>query len=97
MSEVWVWAQTADTTTTALIQYGAVGLLAILALGAVRVLFQREVQAHDAAQKRADRLEEELRQHNATVQERYLTTLAEATRVMSDVLETVRSRDERRP
>lgn len=96
MHEVWVLAQAADTSSV-YIQYGALGVTALLALGAVRVLFQREVQAHDAAQKRADRLEEELRQHNATVQERYLTTLAEATRVMSDVLETVRSRDERRP
>lgn len=96
MSEAWVWAQSADVTSV-FVQYSALGVIALLALGAVRVLDQRAVRALDLERQRADRLEEELRKLNAAVQERYVTTLTEASRVMSDVLETVRSRDERRP
>jgi len=76
--------------TSALIQYGALGVIAALALGAVRVLFQREVSAHDLERKRADRLEEELRRLNTAVQDRYVTTLGEATKVMSEVLDHLR-------
>jgi hypothetical protein len=72
------------------VQYGALGVIAFLALMAVRVLFQREVRALDHERERADRLEEELRKLNATIQERYVGTLSEATRAMSDVLDTVR-------
>lgn len=75
---------------SALIQYGALGVIAALALGAVRVLFQREVNAHDLERQRADRLEEELRKLNNTIQDRYIVTLAEATRVMGEVLDYLR-------
>lgn len=78
-------AQTAVDTST-LIQYGALGVIAALALGAVRVLFGREVKAHDLERQRADRLEEEVRKLNATIQDRYIATLTDATRVMVEVL-----------
>lgn len=74
------------------VQYGALGVIAFLALIAVRVLFQREVRALDHERERADRLEEELRKLNATIQERYVGTLAEATRVMGDVLDTMKDK-----
>lgn len=70
-----------------LVQYGAVGILAVAGLIGVRVLFQREVKAHDAAEARADRMEAELAKLNNAIQERYLTTLAEATRAISAALE----------
>lgn len=73
-----------------LVQYGALGVIAFLALGAVRVLFQREVSAHDAERRRADRLEEELRKLNSAVQDRYITTLSEASRVMVEVLDYIK-------
>lgn len=76
--------------TSALVQYGALGVIAILALGAVRVLFQREVSAHDLERQRADRLEEELRKLNSTIQDRYIITLGEASRVMGEVLDYLR-------
>ncbi len=79
-------------TSAVFIQYGALGVIALLALLAVRVLFQREVRALDLERQRADRLEEELRKLNTTVQERYLTTLTDATRVMSDLLDSHRDR-----
>lgn len=87
-----VLAQAGVDTSSIFIQYGAIGLIALLALGAVRVLFQREVKALDLERQRADRLENELRLLNSTVQERYMTVLGEATRVMSDVLETTKDR-----
>lgn len=81
-----------DSTTAVFVQYGALGIIALLALGAVRVLFQREVKALDLERQRADRLEDELRRLNATVQERYMSTLTEATRVMGDVLDAQRAK-----
>lgn len=83
--------ETADVSAT-FIQYGALGVIAFLALMAVRVLFQREVRALDHERDRADRLEEELRKLNSTVQDRYMSTLSDATRVMSDVLDGMRKR-----
>lgn len=85
-------AATADTPMAVFLQYGALGAVALLALGAVRVLFQREVQAHDLERQRADRLEEELRRLNSTVQERYVSTLADATRAMSELLDHLKGR-----
>lgn len=83
---------TATDVSATFIQYGALGVIAFLALVAVRVLFQREVRALDHERERADRLEEELRKLNATIQERYVGTLADATRVMGDVLETMKDK-----
>lgn len=83
-------AQAAAVDTSTLVQYGALGIIAALALAAVRVLFQREVSAHDAERKRADRLEDELRRLNGTIQDRYITTLGEASRVMVEVLDYIK-------
>lgn len=87
---VAVLAAAAPATSSVFVQYGALGCIALLALGAVRVLFQRETKAHDLERQRADRLEEEIRRLNATVQDKYLTTLAEATKTMSELLDHMR-------
>lgn len=87
-----VLAQAGGAPTDVLIQYGALGVLAALAIAAVRVLFQREVQALDLERKRADRLEAELAKANAAMQELAVGTLAEATRAISEALETTRGR-----
>ncbi len=58
----------------------------MLALIAVRVLFARVTATADLERARADRLEEELRKLNATIQERYVSTLSEATRAISAAL-----------
>lgn len=84
-----VLAQAPDVTS-AFVQYGALGVIALLALLAVRVLFQREVRALDLERQRADRLEEELRKINTTIQDKYVSTLTEATRVMGDILEMIK-------
>lgn len=86
MSTVVTLAQAADMSSV-FVQYGALGCIALLAIGAVRVLFQREVKALDLERARADRLEEELRQLNATIRGDYTKTIGDATRVMGELLE----------
>lgn len=81
-----VLAAGAAAGTDVLVQYGAIGVIAVLALLAVRVLFARVAAAADLERARADRLEEELRKLNADIQERYLTTLSEATKAISSAL-----------
>lgn len=86
----WLAQAGVDPVTSTLLQYGGIGVIALLALAAVRVLFQREVNAHDLERQRADRLEEELRKLNSTIQDRYITTLGEASRVMVEVLDYIK-------
>lgn len=73
-----------------LAQYGAIGFIALLALAAVRVLFQREVKAHELDAARADRLEAELKSLNETVRTQYITTLTQATLAMSEAFDVIR-------
>lgn len=83
----------AASATDGLLQFGAVGIVAILALGAVRILFVRLTTTLERAEARADRLEKALLDSNQAVQDKYLTTVAEATRVMAAVLYQLRDDD----
>lgn len=85
----------------ALLQYGAVGVIAALALTAVMVLYKRMAAAWDrerqdllerldTATKRGDRLEEELAKLNAMVQTQTMTALNEATRAVSEAITRMR-------
>ncbi|MGW6790068.1 hypothetical protein [Streptomyces chartreusis] len=73
-----------DSTTGVLLQYGALGVLAVLALAAVRVLFARLTAQLDQQTERGDRLEEELRKLNETVRSDYIANLNRATQAISD-------------
>jgi hypothetical protein len=75
-----------DPVSIALIQYGAVGAIAIMALFAVRVLFNRITEQSARDRDRADRLEAELRALNEAVRTEYLGTLAKATDAIADAL-----------
>lgn len=79
-------AQSADVTT-GFVQYGAIGLIALLALLAVRVLFQRESRTLDLERARADRLEGELRQLNEYMAREVIPTLIKATAVIGKMLD----------
>lgn len=79
-----------DPVSVVLVQYGAVGAVAIMALAAVRVLFNRITETAERERARADRLEDELRKLNETVRTEYLVTLAKATEAISDALTAVR-------
>lgn len=74
----------------ALAQYGAVGLIAGLALLATKTLFSRMVKAHESETARADRAEAELSRLNEIVRTQYLTVLSQATSTMGDTLRAVR-------
>lgn len=80
----------ADPIDDAFLQYGAVGLIALIALIAVRVLFRRETEAYEREKNRADRLEAELLKLNTAIQERYLVALQDATRAVADALNRMR-------
>lgn len=77
---------------SALLQYGAVGVIALLALIAVRELFKRETGAHDRERARADRLEEELRRQNQLIQERFVTALEASSRAVQEAMAVLRER-----
>lgn len=68
----------------AFLQYGAIGVIALLALIAVKVMFGREVAAHDADRARADRLEAELSKLNELVRDQYIGTISAASQAIND-------------
>lgn len=75
-----------DPVTLTLVQYGAVGAVAIMALFAVRVLFNKLSAELDYHRNRADKAEDELRKLNETVRTEYLGTLSKATEAIADAL-----------
>ncbi|HEX5525176.1 MAG TPA: hypothetical protein VFX53_17155 [Pedococcus sp.] len=82
-------AQAAQNATV-LYQYGAIGAILLGAIYAVRVLFQREVRAHDLERQRADRMEAEVRRLNDMIQDKIVPVLSEATKTISEVLQESR-------
>jgi hypothetical protein len=67
-----------------LLQYGALGVLALLCVGAVRVMYNRLQKAYDDERARADRLEGELRQLNEIMRTDYVTVLGKASQAIID-------------
>jgi dihydrodipicolinate synthase/N-acetylneuraminate lyase len=78
-----------DPVTGVLVQYGAVGVIALLGILVSRVLFARLNQALDREIARADRYEDELRKLNETVRTEYVTTLASAAQAIQDANQAV--------
>jgi hypothetical protein len=76
-----------------LLQYGALGALAVVALLAVRVLDNRaSIRAAEELayhRSRADRLEEELRALNATMREQLIQVIGPATEAIGDALKVL--------
>jgi len=71
-------------------QYGALGAALLVAIAAVRVLFNRETEAHRREQERADRLEAELRQLNEQLRTQVVEKLAASNQVLAEVLAVLR-------
>ena len=86
----WLIESVSDPVTGVFVQYGALGVVALLALAAVRVLFNRLSAAVDREQQRADRLEEELRKLNELIRGELIKSIGEATRAVADALAAVR-------
>ena len=84
-----------------LYQYGAVGLIAAIALFVAWVLYKRLSDSHDQEirrleellkheTERADRMERALAELNVTVRTQVLTALAEAQRAVTDAISRMR-------
>lgn len=71
-------------------QYGALGATLLVAIAAVKVLFNREVEAHKREQERADRLETELKSLNEILRTQVVEKLAASNQVLAEVLTVLR-------
>jgi hypothetical protein len=80
----------------ALVQYGALGVLALCAVIAVRVLFQQITANALKDRERADRLEEQLRAVNASLQDKALPAIVAATATISAAMDVLRRGEDRR-
>lgn len=72
------------------LQYGAIGVIAIVSMAMVRVMYGKLNDAYNRERDRADRLEAELRRLNEAVRTDYIGTIGDATRAVSDALAAVR-------
>jgi hypothetical protein len=89
-----------DSATTALVQFGAVGIMALLGILVARVLYvqNKEAQAEEIRRlmetlgrerTRADRAEDELRRLNETIRTEYVATISRASEAMRDAQRAV--------
>lgn len=88
----WFLAQAGTDPLNSLLQYGALGMLALFALLAVRVLFSQETKAHELDRARADRLEQELRQLNKDVQELVMPAVTKSTEAITEAIRLLRDK-----
>lgn len=72
-----------------LLQYGAIGVIAVFALSAARIMFTKLSASYERERDRADRLEEELRKLNETIRGEYVSAIMRASQVMSEANRTV--------
>ena len=79
------------------LQYGAVGLIALLALWAVKVLYGRADESSKYHRERADRLEDELRALNAGIREQYIKVIGPATEAIADALKALEAARREKP
>jgi hypothetical protein len=89
-----------DPIVTVLVQYGAVGVLALVAALVARSLFTRMEEDHDqeiarlvadrdTVRARADRLEQELSRLNGAVQDGYVNTIVQANTAINEATRAV--------
>lgn len=72
-----------------LIQYGALGALTLISLGAVRVLFKRETQTLDLERAARQRLEEEVKRLNNDIHTQYVPALTAATSAIAQAIKVI--------
>lgn len=87
----YVAAGAADPST-ALLQYGAIGAIALLALYAVAKLFAMQVKAHAHETERADKAEAQLTELNALIRDQIVVQLTRATDAIAHVTELLHER-----
>jgi len=92
-----VYAEGADSVSNGLLQYGAVGILALVALCAVWQLWRRQERTYDAERQRGDRLEAELLALNKLINNELSGHLVRATEAMKDVTDVMKYQNRDRP
>lgn len=88
----WLGAAGGSTTSadpSLFLQYGVVGLVAALAIYAAINLYKRLLGEYDREKQRADRLEDELRKLNDTIQEQTMQALNSATNAVTEAIQTL--------
>jgi hypothetical protein len=85
--------QQVEPVSNTLVQYGAVGILALVGLIAVGVLWKRISTIADAERARADRLEAELLAQSKLISSELSGHLVRATEAMREVTDMLRHRD----
>jgi len=80
-----ILAQNAGQDT--LLQYGAIGAIALLSLYAVSALFKRQIKSHERDIARANEAEDQLAELNKLIREQFVAQLTRATDVIGRVAE----------
>lgn len=94
----------ADGASDAFLQYGAIGAFLVIALLAIRYLFQRQIAAHaqeiayrekkeQEAEARAERAEKQLAELNVLIRDRLVVELTRATDAASRAAEQLIRRE----
>jgi hypothetical protein len=86
-----VWLAASDPSQN-LLQYGAVGAIAVILIAAVGVLAKVLLGVYYRERDRADELEQEVNRLNKAIQDRYIDALSDATKAVSAALREVRRR-----
>lgn len=93
LAVLWL-AQAGVDPTSSLVQFGALGILAALAIVAVRVLFKQMETTHADVLKRererADRYEQALDALNKDVREQVMPALTRSTEAVNEAIRLVR-------
>jgi hypothetical protein len=82
-------AQGADSASV-LIQYGAVGVLALASMAIARVLFKRFEETLKLEREGRSRAEDEVRTLNALIRDQHVPALQQATAVIAQSLRAAR-------
>jgi hypothetical protein len=84
-----------QSAISAIVQTGIVGALLVVALWALWKFYQRIISNADEQRQRAERAEQEIRELNLYMRDKVLTTLADATGALRDVLSVLGRGDDR--
>lgn len=97
--DLWLLLLAAASPQETLANAGAIGAIALIALGAVYALFKRQIAQHEREVARADKAEEQLNALNILIREQLVAQLTRATDAIGRVAEILgdqRREDERR-
>ncbi len=83
--------QPSGDPASVLLQYGLLGLITLIAIGAVRILYGREVAAHQRDIDRADSLAAEVARLNASMIDRVLPATMAATEMVASATSLIQA------